>query len=167
MSRDAYGPPVANRPTNHTPCVASGTYFQGEDLGRIQPRHGQPCRSENSSEEEDEEDGAAAHAGGVPTTVSSVDRSASEATGAEHANALADGSPVEGPATTDSIESEDTDEGGEHVCDVVETGYPKTVVRRDAGDCEDGGPVNGDAGDTDPFLENLEPDDQLDPATGV
>ena len=38
---------------------------------------------------------------------------------------------------------------------------------RDTGDCEDVGPVDCDTGDADPFLEDLEPDDELNAATGV
>ena len=40
-------------------------------------------------------------------------------------------------------------------------------MRRDTGDCEDCRPIDGDTGDADPFLEDLEPDDELDTATGV
>lgn len=40
-------------------------------------------------------------------------------------------------------------------------------MRRDTSDCEDGRPIDCDTGDADPLLENLEPDDELDAATGV
>ena len=40
-------------------------------------------------------------------------------------------------------------------------------MRRNAGDCEDGGAVDGDTGDADPLLEDLEPDDELDTAAGM
>ena len=80
---------------------------------------------------------------------------------------MANRAPIEGPATTDPIESEDADQGGEHVCDIVKTGNPETVSRRDTGNGEDGGPVNGDTGDADPLLEYLQPHDQLDAATSV
>lgn len=36
-----------------------------------------------------------------------------EAAGEEHGDTLHDGAPVEGPATTDPIQREDTDEGSE------------------------------------------------------
>lgn len=85
-----YRPAVANRPTNHAPSVASGSYFQGEDLRRVKPRYGQPRRSENGSEEKHEEDGGASYAGSGFVAVLSVDRGASKTTGAEHADTLAD-----------------------------------------------------------------------------
>lgn len=83
-----YRPPIADRPTNHTPRVASGPDFQWEDLSRVEPRNGQPCRSENSSEQVHKENGRATHAGGVSTAVFGVDRSAGETTGAEHTDTL-------------------------------------------------------------------------------
>ena len=86
---NTYGPSVANRPTDHAPRVASGAYFQWEDLGRVEPRHGQPRGSENGREEEHEENRGATDAGGVCTSAFGIDRSASETTGAEHTNTLA------------------------------------------------------------------------------
>lgn len=85
-----YRPAVADRPTNHAPRVASGSDFQGENLRRVKPRYGQPRRSENGSEEEHEEDGGASYAGSGLAAVLGVDRGASETTGAEHADTLAD-----------------------------------------------------------------------------
>ena len=126
-SGDTYRPSVPDRPTHHTPRVTSGTDFQWKDLSRVQPRHCQPRRSENSGEQEHEEDGCATHARSVSTASFRVDRSTGETTGAEHADALADGAPVESPATTDPIESEDANQGGEHVGDIVETGNPETT----------------------------------------
>ena len=85
-----YRPPIANRPSNHTPRVATGPDFQREDLSRIQPWHGQPRGSENHSVKEYEEDGSTTNAGGVSTAGFGVDRSAGETTGAEHTNTLTD-----------------------------------------------------------------------------
>ena len=85
-----YRPPVANRPADHTPRVASGSDFQGEDLGRVQPRDGQPRRSENGGEEEDKENGTSSHAGSALASMLGVDRGASEAPGAEHTDTLTD-----------------------------------------------------------------------------
>ena len=96
-----------------------------------------------------------------------VDRRARETPSAKHADTLADGAPVQGPAASDAVESEDADQRREHVGDVVETGDPETVFRRNAGDGEDGGAVDGDAGNADPFLQNLQPNDELDAAAGV
>ena len=85
-----YRPPVANRPANHTPRVASGSDFQWEDFSRVQPWHRQPCRSKNGGEKEHEENGGTTHAGGVSAAGFGVDCSTGETTGAEHANSLAD-----------------------------------------------------------------------------
>ena len=87
---NTYGPSVANRPTDHTPRVASGAYFQWEDLGRVEPRDGQPRCSKDCREEEHEENRGATHAGGVCASGFGIDRSASETTRAEHTDTLAD-----------------------------------------------------------------------------
>ena len=42
-----------------------------------------------------------------------------------------------------------------------------SILGRDTGDGENGGAVNGDTSDTNPLLENLQPDDQLHTATSV
>ena len=106
--RETYCPAVANRPTHHTPCIASSSDLQWKDLGWVQPRYGQPRRSKNHGVKEHEEDGPATHAGSVAPTGFSIDGSAGETTSAEHAYPLANGAPVESPATTNSIESKDT-----------------------------------------------------------
>ena len=82
-------PPVANGPANHTPCVASGTDFQWEDLGRVQPWHGQPCRAEDSGEEEHEENSPAADSRSTRAVVFGVDGSAGKTASTEHADTLA------------------------------------------------------------------------------
>ena len=87
--RDTYCPAVANRPTHHTPCVASSSHLQWKDLGWIQPRYSQPRRSEYGGEKEHEEDGPTTHAGSVSPAVFSIDGSAGETTGAKHADSLA------------------------------------------------------------------------------
>lgn len=99
--------------------------------------------------------------------VCSVDAQARKAAGESHSDALHDGAPVERPATADAVEGEDADEGGEHVEDIIEAGDPLHVAVRDTGDGEDGGRVDGYARDTDPFLHDLQPDDELDPPAGV
>ena len=85
-----YRPPVANGPSDHAPGVASGTHFQWEDLGRVQPWHGQPCRAEDGGEEEHEENGPAADARGTRAVGFGVDGSTGKAAGTEHADTLAD-----------------------------------------------------------------------------
>ncbi len=86
----SYRPPIANRPPNHTPGVASGPNFQWENLSRVKPWHGQPRGSEDSSEKEHEKDSGTTHARGVSAAVFGVDRGASETTSAEHTDTLAD-----------------------------------------------------------------------------
>ena len=88
--RDTYRPSITDGPSDHTPRVASGAYFQREGLGGVEPRDGQPRCSEDGSEEEDEEDGAATYARVISTSGFRVDRGASKATGAEHTDTLAD-----------------------------------------------------------------------------
>ncbi len=84
-----------------------------------------------------------------------------EGTCKEHGDALAGGAPVQGPAATDAIEGVDTDEGGEHVEDIVEATDPLALNSVEAGDAEDGGRVDGDTGDADPLLQDLQPNDEL------
>ena len=78
-----------------------------------------------------------------------------------------DGTPVQGPATADTVEGEDADQGCEGVGDVVEPRDPLAVGVADAGNTEDGGRVDGDTSDTDPFLHDLKPDDKLHTTAGV
>ena len=87
--RKTYCPAVANRPTHHTPCIASSSDLQWKDLGWVQPRYGQPRRSENDRVKEHEENGPTTHAGSVSPTVLSIDGSAGETTRAKHADPLA------------------------------------------------------------------------------
>ena len=54
-----------------------------------------------------------------------------------------------------------------HVSDIVDAGKPESIARTDSRNLEDLGPVDGDTGDTDPLLENLQPDDELDAAAGM
>jgi len=160
-------PAVSDGPADHTPGVAFGADLEGEDLGGVEPGDGEPGGAEGGGEEEDHGDGAGAVASGGGGARGLVLTRAGETTGEEHGDALDDGAPVEGPATADFVEGEDADEGGEHVGDGVETGDPLDLTVADTGCAEDGGSVDGDTGDTNPFLHDLEPDDKLDTATGV
>ena len=104
-----YRPAVADGPSDHTPRVASGPDFQWENLGGIQPRHGQPGCAEDCGVQEDEKDGPATDTGGARVIGFGVDCGAGESTGAEHTDTLADGTPIESPATADPIQREDAD----------------------------------------------------------
>ena len=46
-------PAVTNGPTNDTPSIALSTYFQGENLSRVQPWNSEPGSTECRCEEED------------------------------------------------------------------------------------------------------------------
>lgn len=92
---------------------------------------------------------------------------AGETTSEEESDTLDDGAPVKSPAATNAIESEHTDESGQHVGDGVESRNPGDFFIGDTSCTEDRGGVNCDTSDTNPFLHNLEPDNELDTATGV
>ena len=78
-----------------------------------------------------------------------------------------DRAPIKGPAAPNAIESEDTDQGREHVSDSVETGDPGDICIANTSSAEDSGSVDSDTCDTDPLLHDLEPDNELDTATSV
>lgn len=107
-----HAPAVADGPADDAPGVALGADLQREDLGRVQPGDGQPGRAEDGRVEEHEEGGRAADLG-ARVVGGGVEGGAREAAGGEHADSLADGAPVEGPAAADAVEGEDADEGGE------------------------------------------------------
>jgi hypothetical protein len=94
-------------------------------------------------------------------------REGRKAAGEEHGDAMPDGAPVEREAAAPLVEREDGDEGGEHVGDGVDAGEPGGFIIGEAGLSEDGRLVHRDGGDPDPFLDDLEPDDQLDAARDV
>lgn len=160
-------PAVSDGPANHSPGVSFSADLEREDLGGVEPGHGEPGGAEGGGEQEDHGDGAGAVASGGRGAEGMVLTHAGETPGEEHGDALDDRAPVEGPATADSVECEDADEGGHHVGDGVETGDPLDLTVADTGCAEDGGSVDGDTGDTDPFLHDLEPNDELNTATGV
>lgn len=162
-------PAVANRPSYDTPGVALGSNFEWKDLSRVQPGYRQPCRTEYSGEDENHGH-SRIPVGGSFTCIAVVCRllpKVRESTSERHRNTLTSRAPVTSPATTDAVEREHTDERGKHVENVVETRYPLTLRRAHASNAEDGGRVDGDTGDADPFLHDLEPDNQLHASTSV
>ena len=106
----AYSPAVSNRPAHDTPGIASGSDFQWEDLGWVQPGHGEPCRAEDHGVQEHEEGGGASDLAGVLACGDFVDCGTGEPASCEHANALAYGTPVESPASANAVECEDAEE---------------------------------------------------------
>ena len=160
-------PAVTDGPPDDTPGVTLGADLEGEDFSGVEPGDGKPGGAEGRCEQEDHSDGTRAVAFGGGRSEGLVLTGAGETTSEEHSNALDDGAPVQSPTTADAIESEDTDEGCKHVGDGVETGDPLNLLVADTGGTEDGRGVDGDTSNTNPFLHDLEPDDELDTATGV
>lgn len=107
----SYRPAVANGPSHYTPCITLGTNLQWENLGRVEPWHCEPGSTENSREEEHEEGGCTTHAAFV--SFGCIRCGTSQTAGGEHTNTLTNRAPVEGPASADTIERENTNEGGE------------------------------------------------------
>lgn len=88
----AYRPTVANRPPHDTPRITTSTDLQWEDLGRIQPGDDKPSRAENDGIQEDEEGGCTSDV--LARTSAGIHRSAGKSTCDEHANTLADSTPI-------------------------------------------------------------------------
>ena len=160
-------PAITDGPADNAPGVTLGTDLQGEDLSRVQPWDSEPGGAEGGGKQEDHSDGTIGETLSLVRALGSSDTGGRKTTSSEHGNALDDGAPVEGPAATNSVESEDADQGSEHVDNVVETGDPLDGGVGDTSSTEDGGSEDGDTGDTDPFLHNLKPDNELDTTTGV
>lgn len=159
-------PAVTNRPTDHTKGVASRANVQGEYFGRVKPRDRQP-RGPKDGRVQEHKEGRPGTQGRLVALGRGVDRGSGETSGGETAYPLADGAPVQGPPTTDAVQRKDTDQRRKHVGDVVETTDPQPVFRLDARYGEDFGSVDRDARDADPFLQDLQPNDQLDAAGRV
>lgn len=107
-----YTPAVADGPANDTPGIALGPNLQREDLSRVQPGNRQPRGTENCRVEEHEERCSTTDVA-LAGLAFGIDGCASQPTGDQHANALANSPPVQSPTTTDAIDGEDTDQGGE------------------------------------------------------
>lgn len=103
-------PAISDRPSDHTPCVTLGTDFQWEDLSGIQPWNSEPCGTESGGEEEDHGNSAGAVCLGRSRSERVGLTSSGKTTSKRHGDTLDHGSPIQGPATTDAIEGEDTNE---------------------------------------------------------
>jgi len=77
-------------------------------LCRIQPRHGKPSGTEDGGVKVHEEDRRPSYVSLI--RAGSILRRVREAAGGETADALAYCAPVEGPASADTVESEDADQ---------------------------------------------------------
>jgi len=77
------------------------------------------------------------------------------------------GPPGACPGAADAVEREDADQSRKHVEDVVQTDDPLALRLAHACDTENGRSVDGDSGNADPFLHDLEPDDELGTTAGV
>ena len=109
--KDECQPAVADRPANDTPCVTLGSDLQRENLSWIKPWNGEPRGAEGGGEEEDHRNSTRAVASSERRSSWMLETSSGKTTGEEHGDALNDGTPVQGPAPTNSVESEDTNEG--------------------------------------------------------
>ena len=103
-------PAITNGPTNNTPSITLSTYFQGENLGRVQPRNSEPGSTECRCEEEDHGNSARASAASGSRAHWMLETDSSKPTSEEHRDSLDNGAPVQCPTTTDSVQSEDTNE---------------------------------------------------------
>ena len=106
-------PAVTNGPANDTPSVTLGTNLQWEDLGWIEPWDSKPGGAKGGCEKENHRNGAGAVASGKSRASWVLETSSRQTASEEHRDTLDNGAPVQGPAATDSIEGEDTDEGRE------------------------------------------------------
>ena len=176
-------PPVANGPTNHTPCVTLCTDLQGEDLSRVQPWDREPGSAEGCCEEEDHGNSAGAGTFSRSRTNRVLEANSGESTSQEHRDTLNDRAPVQGPATTDPVQSEDANESSHlrmistypgnrhkatyHVGNGVQPRDPLHLAVRDTSGTEDGRSEDSHTGDTDPLLHDLKPDNELYTAASV
>lgn len=108
-------PSVADRPAYNTPGVALGADLQRKDFGRVQPGNSKPGGAKDEREEINHGDGGVTVAGSRldVAAVGGVQTQAREGASEEHGDTLANGSPIECVTTTNSVEREDTDQGGE------------------------------------------------------
>lgn len=105
-------PSVTDRPSNDTECVTLCADGEWEDLSWVQPWDGEPGSAEYRGEDEDHR-GAGSTESRCSAGVSvggGLESDGGETASEEHGNTLGDGSPVEGLAATDAIQSEDADE---------------------------------------------------------
>ena len=114
-SASTHQPAISDAPSNDAPSIAFGSDRQREDLGRVQPRHRQPCCAERESEEEDHarrRDTIASRCRRVPSSVC-VEAEPREAAAEEHRDSLDNRAPVQRVASADPVECENADERGE------------------------------------------------------
>lgn len=122
--QDECEPAVANGPANNTPGVALGADLERENLGGVEPWYCEPGRTEGCCEEEDHSHGARRISASHGRAYFVLETEGGETTSEEHGDTLDDGAPVEGPATTNSVESEDTNECGK-----------LNIISKDANSC--------------------------------
>ena len=103
-------PAIANGPANDTPSITLSTYFQGENLSRVQPWNSEPGSTECRCEEEDHGNSARASAASGSRALWMLETDSSKSTSEEHRDALDNGAPIQCPTTTDPVQSEDTNE---------------------------------------------------------
>ena len=150
---------VADGPADHGPGPTFRTDVQGEDLGGVEPRGGEPRGAKGGGVEE--------RHGGDGGTVRALVGAFNlgvfvEDAGDEEDEGHADGAPDHGAAATEAVEGVDGENDAEHVADVVEAGKELGELQAEAGVLEEVDGVDCDDADTDEFLHDLEPDGKED-----
>ena len=106
-------PAVTNRPANNAPCVTLGTDLQWEDLSWIKPWDSEPGGAKCGREEENHGNSTRAVASSESRSSWVLKTGSGETTSKEHRDTLDDRAPVQGPAATDSVEGENTNESSQ------------------------------------------------------
>ena len=109
--KDECQPAIADGPANDTPCVTLSSDLQRENLSWVEPWNGKPGGAKGGGEEENHRNSTRCITSSERRSSWMLETSGGETTGEEHGDTLNDGTPVQGPAPTNSVESEDTNEG--------------------------------------------------------
>ena len=150
---------VADGPANHGPGATFRPDVQGEDLGGVEPRGGEPGGAKSGGVEERH----GGNGGAVRTLVGPFDLGVFiKDTGNEEDEGHADGAPDHGAAATEAVEGVDGEDDAKHIADVVETGQELRELQAKAGVLEEVDGVDCNDANTDEFLHDLEPDGQED-----
>lgn len=111
-------PAVADGPADYAPRVALGADFEGEYFCGVEPGNSQPSCAKGGCEEEYHGYGSGCVAFSLYGSGFGVGAKFGEAAGEKHGYSLDNGAPVERPAATDAVESENADKGG-HLNELV------------------------------------------------
>ena len=109
--KDECEPAITNRPTNDTPGVTLSTDFQWENLSWVEPWNSEPGGTERGCKEEDHSNSTGAVTSSQSRAGRMLKPKSRKTASEEHRDTLNDRTPVQGPAATNPIEGENTDEG--------------------------------------------------------